>query len=102
MAYALIGVWSWQGFLIEMVDEHGASTDCPDHEKKGDCNCGINCHCCVTCAHAGGSVLPAEPFDIPPVAIIELDELDGLASSGVPPSATSSPPPKVPKLFVVA
>ncbi len=57
-AYLMLGVSAWQIVLVELVDSHEASDEpCPDDED-GDCDCGPNCHCCVSCAHHGTPVPP--------------------------------------------
>lgn len=95
----VVGLWTWQYALIEVVESHDVSADCEDDED-GPCDCGANCHCCIACAHAGFSALPAEgACRLSPVGeCVELPRPGGAES---PQSRERGRPRKVPKQVLV-
>ncbi|MFO0547744.1 MAG: hypothetical protein U0271_05110 [Polyangiaceae bacterium] len=96
--YVLLALFSWQAALIELVDTHDDSAECRDGERRGGpCDCGANCHCCVSCAHSGFTALPSPTFEYLPLFLSDLLELPNRGIIDRLASAERAPPTKVPK-----
>lgn len=99
LSYALLASMSWQLALVEVVEHHETASqqDCPDDDDEGSCDCGPNCHCCLSCSHQAPPVLPVLAGELVPLALAPIDLAAFEPASGVI-SVDRGPPSKVPKL----
>lgn len=97
VAYALIGIFTFQLSIVEVVEACASHLEeCDDHEEDAPCDCGADCHCCFACAHHSQAATIADGFS-GPAQFLTFVELGDAFSLDVLVSAERGPPIKVPK-----
>jgi len=100
IATFLAALLSLQLILIEVVETHASTTlSCTDDDGGDDHerDCGLNCHCCMRCAHQGLPAVPALPSAAAPLRLLDFVELPDVVVAHAIVSADRAPPLKVPK-----
>jgi hypothetical protein len=100
IASLLVAVLSAQLVFIEVVETHAStSLSCNDDDGGDDHerDCGLNCHCCMRCAHQGLPAVPALPNAAAPLRLLDFVELPDAVLAHAVVSADRAPPLKVPK-----